>query len=286
MLDLARRLWSKERELRMIWEVAKRGKRSRLVGAAHFFPYHFRRSLRRLIGEAATVLLEGPLDAQAMRKVIESGRGEERLSLLDVLDAATVRRINSALGIPAPPLSSFQLYRELVLGDAPEPLAVELKGMKPWMAFLHLWNHIRAKDGWTYSIDLDAARIAAELGKPVALLETIEEQIEALNGIPLDRIVSFFRDVEWESYGRTYVRHYLEGDLESAMATARVFPTFCESIVDRRDPLLFERMSPFLEQGGALAFVGVLHCRGIIARLRARGFDVTGFPRTQLRGNP
>jgi uncharacterized protein YbaP (TraB family) len=283
MLTRVRQLFSKARDLRMGWAVTKRGRRSHLIGAAHFFPYHFRGALRHLIGEAATVLLEGPLDEQAMRKVIEAGRGEQRESLADALDAATVRRINSALGIPAPPLSSFQLYRELVLGDAPEPLAVELKGMKPWMAFLHLWNRYRTKDGWTYSMDLDAARIAAELGKDVRPLETIEEQIQALNGIPVERIVSFLANVDWENYGRTYARQYLEGDLESLMATACVFPTFCESIVDRRDPLLFERMIPFLERGSTIAFLGVLHCRGIIAMLRERGFDVTGFHRTEVR---
>lgn len=259
----------------MIWELHRRGRRSHLVGSVHFFPYHFRGSLRHHIGGAATVLLEGPLDEAAMRKVIESGRAEGRASLSDALDAATIRRINTALGVRAPLLSTFQLYRELLLGDAADHLGAELKGMKPWMAFLHLWNRYRAKDGWTYSMDLDAARIAAELNKEVHPLETIEEQIEALDGIPLDRIVSFLTNVEWKSYGRTYARRYLHGDLESLMATARVFPTFCESIVDRRDSVLFERMTPFLEQGGAVAFVGVLHCRGVTGLLRARGFEVT-----------
>ena len=284
MLSLARRLFSKERDLRMIWRVEKRGRRSHLVGAVHFFPYHFRGSLRRHIGAAATVLLEGPLDEGAMRKVIESGRGEQQASLSDALDAVTVRKINSAVGAAAAPLSSYQLWRELTLGDAADGLSLDLRGMKPWMAFLHIWNRYRAADGWTYSMDLDAARIAADLGKRAHPLETIEEQIEALNGIPVERILSFLRNVEWKGYGRTYSRHYLKGDLESVMETARVFPTFCESIVDRRDPILFERMNPFFEQGGAIAFIGVLHCRGVIALLRARGFEITpGFHRTGVR---
>lgn len=258
----------------MIWEVEKRGRRSHLIGSVHFFPYHFRGALRRYIGGAASVLLEGPLDEDAMRKVIDSGWSEERVSLSDALDAATIRKINSALRDPAPEISSYQLHREFVLSEAGISLSADLKGMKPWLAFLHIWNRYRATDGWTYSMDLDAARIAAELGKRVRPLETIVEQIEALDGIPLERIASFLTNVEWESYGRTYARHYLNGDLESLMKTARVFPTFCESIVDRRDPKLFERMSPFLEQGSAVAFVGVLHCRGVIALLRARGFAV------------
>ena len=43
------------------------GRRSMLIGAAHFFPRHFRRDLRRLIGAARVVLLEGPLDDAATR---------------------------------------------------------------------------------------------------------------------------------------------------------------------------------------------------------------------------
>ena len=40
----------------MVWEVERHGRRSTLVGAAHFFPRHFRRDLRRLIEDARLVL--------------------------------------------------------------------------------------------------------------------------------------------------------------------------------------------------------------------------------------
>ena len=66
-------LLSKERALRMAWEVERRGRRSILVGSAHFFPYHFRGWLRRHIDGARTIVLEGPLDADSMRAVRESG---------------------------------------------------------------------------------------------------------------------------------------------------------------------------------------------------------------------
>ncbi|HSA90087.1 MAG TPA: hypothetical protein VLF42_09345, partial [Burkholderiales bacterium] len=59
----------------MAWRVERHGRRSTLIGAAHFFPRHFRRGLRRLIGEASIVLLEGPLHEEATRKVLAAGRG-------------------------------------------------------------------------------------------------------------------------------------------------------------------------------------------------------------------
>ena len=41
------------------------------------------------------------------------------------------------------------------------------------------------------------------------------------------------------------------------------FPTYCESIIDKSDPMLYERMKPFLEKGNALAVVGITHIQGI-----------------------
>ena len=69
------------------------------------------------------------------------------------------------------------------------------------------------------------------------------------------------------------MQRYLAGDLEGLMAAAQAFPTYCEPIVERRDPELAARMLPGLEEGGAAVFVGVSHCRGVIAALRAKGFE-------------
>ena len=61
---------SKEKELKMVWEVTKANKKSFLVGTAHFFPYKFKTSLSRLIASAQVLLLEGPLDNKSMEKVV------------------------------------------------------------------------------------------------------------------------------------------------------------------------------------------------------------------------
>lgn len=273
-LTRVRRLLTKEREIRMIWEVEKGGRRSFLVGASHFFPYRFRDSLRRHISGAKTVLLEGPLDDNSMRKVVESGSREGCASLYDALDARTIHKITEAFAPPSPPLSAHQLYWDFFQDDPRDWLSADVRGLKPWMAFFHIWAHYRRRNGWTHTMDLDAAKIAANLEKDVHCLETIEEQIEALNRIPLDRIVGFLKNVDWNRYGKDYVRHYLDGNLEELMATASVFPTFCEPIIEDRDPLLYERMRIFFEQGDAIAFVGVTHCRGIVARLRAQTYAV------------
>ncbi len=124
-------------------------------------------------------------------------------------------------------------------------------------------------------MDVDAEQIARRLGKDGRHFETIAEQIEALSGIPLERIVSFLARGDWAGYCRQYVRRYLDGDLDGLVSAARAFPTFCESIVERRDPILAARMVPYLDAGAAVAFVGVIHCHGVIALLRDEGFTIT-----------
>jgi uncharacterized protein YbaP (TraB family) len=272
------RLLSKERDLRMIWEVEREGRRSRLVGTAHFFPYHFKGSLRRYIEQAEAVLLEGPLDEAAMKRTAERGAEEgEGSSLYDALDTETIRMLNEEMRTPSPALSSQKLYRDLLGADAEGPLSAAIKGLKPWMAFFHIWSQYLARRGWKYSTDLDALVIANELERDVRFLETIEEQIDALEKVPLERFVDFLKRLEREGYRRDYVRCYLRGDLEGLMAVAeaRGFPTFCEPIVGRRDPILWARMRPFFEKGNAIAFVGVVHCRGIKALLLREGYRMS-----------
>lgn len=269
------RLFSKERELKMVWEVGKPGRHSVLVGTAHFFPYRFQAALRGRISDADTVLLEGPLDEASRQKVIAAGSARRGASLYDALDAQTIRKIDHALAASSPSFGASPLYWAVLRAGAQDTLGGEIRRLEPWMAFFHIWTEYRRRDGWIYSVDLDAARIASEMNKNVQFLETIEEQIETLGLIPLDRMVSFLKNVDWETYRRDYVRHYLEGDLGALMDMAQAFPTFCEPVIQERDPILVERMIPFLERGNAIAFVGIMHCRGLIALLHARGYAVT-----------
>jgi pheromone shutdown protein TraB len=58
------------------------------------------------------------------------------------------------------------------------------------------------------------------------------------------------------------------------MAMAKEYPTYCASIIERRDQIFFSRMRGFFEQGRVIAFLGASHCRGIRARLVADGYTV------------
>lgn len=254
----------------MVWEVERRARRSRLVGAAHFFPRHFRRSLRRLVAPARIVVLEGPLDEAATRKVLEAGRGSGGGALYEAARDA----IRAKLGLVPAPLDVHQLLKDLLFGRQEQWLEQELRSLKPWAAFFAIWTRFREREGWTHTLDLDAARIAAALGKEILYLETIEEQIAALEAVPLERFAQFLSRRDWSAYCAAYERRYLAGELDALVAASQAFPTYCEPVIGRRDGVLAERMSAQLERGDACVVIGVAHCPGVLAALRAQGFSV------------
>lgn len=266
--------FSKERELKMVWEIQKGGKKSFLAGSAHFFPFGFKKSLTRYIADADAVLLEGPLDQGNMDRVVEQGaKGDGNHSLDGVLDVRTINEINK-LEYTIHTQSYFGTYM-MIFGQSPDKLYNRIKDKRPWMAFFEIWSYYREKNGWEYTMDRDALNIAKELGKDVHFLEKIEEQIDALNGIPLERIVNFLKKVErWDGYARRYVKYYLKGDMERLISFATEFPTYCESIIDKRDPILYERMKPYLGRGNTIVFVGITHIQGIRKMLIEDGYSV------------
>src|SRR5437870_13177846 len=101
----------------MVWGVERHSCRSTLVGAAHFFPRHFRRDLRRLTEDARLVLLEGPLDEAATRKVLEAGRGLGGGPLYNAARA----RIPAHLGLHSAPPQMPPIPPAPILGR-PAPL--------------------------------------------------------------------------------------------------------------------------------------------------------------------
>ncbi len=269
-------LLTTEKKLRMIWKIEKDKKVSYLVGAAHFFPYSFKKSLAQYIGNADRVLLEGPLDEANMNKVIEQGAGGDNNSSLDgLLDDNIINKINKLEYVINSP-SYFGTFMMTYGGQSRDDLLYnQIKDKRPWMAFFSIWFYYRARNGWKYTMDLDALNIAKEMGKGVHFLEKIEEQIKALNGIPVERIVNFLKRVnKWDMYGKRYVKHYLNGDLEGLLSGANYFPTYCESIIDKRDPVLYERMKPFLEKGDTVAVVGITHINGIRKMMLKDGYTV------------
>jgi uncharacterized protein YbaP (TraB family) len=266
---------TKEKNLTMMWEVTKGEHVSYLAGTVHFFPYSFRHSMKALMRQVDRVAVEGPLDKASMARVVEHGSTGDPRPLLECLDSVTTEKIERLMGCSG---KGSGVKSPLLILMNPKPrstLTERLHGLRPWMAFFQIWLQFIRQRGWTYSMDLDAYQIAGKLGKEIVFLESIEEQLEALDGIPLERIVSFLKGMDqWESHLEQHVSYYLRGDLDQWPFMTLGFPTRCASVLDKRDPILFQRILPLLKNGKSFILVGIPHVRAIKPLLINEGYEV------------
>jgi uncharacterized protein YbaP (TraB family) len=265
--------WWKRKRLRTIWRVEKNGKRSFLIGTAHFCPYSFRKLLTKLIQDSEIVLFEGPLDRESMERVTQYGRqGENTPSVYKAIDPGAAKEINRQLGAQVANRTMPSSYFQLIHPKASDYLRENTRGVRPWMAFLTVWSAIL---DWKYSMDMEAYCIAQKCGKKIQFLETIEDQLTALDGIPFERIVNYLNHVEkWKMHKDQFLKAFLNGEIEKFVSLTGEFPTRCESIIENRDPIFFRRMTPFFEGGKAVAFVGVGHIPGLIQMFHDGGYHL------------
>jgi uncharacterized protein YbaP (TraB family) len=141
------------------------------------------------------------------------------------------------------------------------------------MAFFTIWS---AFLNWKHSMDVEAFRIAQELGKKIEYLETIEDQLTALDGIPFGSIVNYLNHIEiWNVHKELFMKAFLEGDLQKFSSMTGEFPTRCESIIGKRDPIFFRGIKASFEKRQTTAFVGVGHIPGIRKMFLDEGYRVT-----------
>lgn len=258
----------------MLWELEKNGKKSWLGGTAHFFCHSFEFSFRKLFKKVDNVLFEGPLDEDFLGKVFEAGISD-KVNLLELLTPQELQRLEK---ITEGPKSA--LARCLGLASRKNVNARELlTSATPWRAFFSLWNAYLERLGWDESVDMEAWRIAREMDKNVIGMESLEEQLESLESLPVERVIRFFRDSgKWRSKARANRSAYLAGDLERMMGSSAEFPTRTEHIVGRRDQRFLERMLPWVEKGRTAVFVGSAHLVNLRFMLAENGFTVRQTP--------
>jgi uncharacterized protein YbaP (TraB family) len=262
-----------ERRIRTVWRIEKEGRTSALVGTAHFSPYRFKKPLTKLIHPSETILFEGPLDSESMAKVAEYGRhGENTPSVYEALDPEAIQEINRQFSVRIANQTISRSYLEFIRPANPNFLEVHTRGVRPWMAFLTIWSTLL---NWEYFMDMEAFAIAQKLGKKIRFLETIEDQLAALDGMPFERIVNYLNHAEkCKIHKDLFLKAFLKGEVEKFISLTGEFPTRCDSIIQKRDPIFFKRMKPFFDEGKAVAFVGVGHIPGMIQMFRDEGYKV------------
>lgn len=264
----------KKKPLKTVLKVEKGERSFLLVGTAHFFPYSFKKSFTKLIKPAQVILFEGPLDSESMNQIAEYGRkGEGTPSLYEALEREAIAEINRQI-------YSIMNKTSIHGGSSinlfyPRPsdfLRILLEGVRPWFGFFSVWSLLL---NWRYSMDMEAYQIAEKFKKRVIYLETIQEQLEALDGIPFERIVRFINHIgKWKEYQKGFLQTFLSGDLDSFVSFTEEFPTRCDSIVTRRDPIFFQKIKTISEKEKGVAFIGVIHLPGIKKMFLNEGYQV------------
>ena len=189
---------------------------------------------------------------------------------------------------------------ELVEGELDRrgiPLAL-VSRMKPWMiagmVALPDCETVNKKAGVAF-LDQKIAETATAEGKTLKGLESIGEQLEAMNSLPIEFHIKGL--VETIKLGdlmpdimATMTDLYLQGDIamflpvmtaaspEDLDDEAEAYAQFEDRIIRMRNHVMAERAAPILETGNAFIAVGALHLpgeEGLIALLREDGYEVS-----------
>jgi len=163
--------------------------------------------------------------------------------------------------------------------------------LKPWSVLLAL---LLPRERPVVILDYELYQIAQEQKKPVFALETVEEQIETFDAMPMDVQIGLLRSVvrhedEIPDMTKALIQAYLDRDLQRMWdINARVTgldpntedlnDVFLERVLYSRNARMTQTILPRLEDGGAFVAVGALHLygeRGILARLQQQGYRIT-----------
>lgn len=262
-----------QRPFAMFYEVKKNGKTSWLCGTAHFFLYSFENSFRKLFRSVDHVIFEGPLDDGFMAEVDKNGRSPEpgQPPLIELLTETELRRLERVVRGPEGTWARLLGLESARKADVREILST----MRPWCAFFSLWTAFLERQEWKSSVDMEAWRIARDMGKNVVGMENLEEQLASLNSVPVERVLAYFRNChEWKTYSRRNLKAYLAGDLEGMMGSSAEFPTRTGTVISLRDQRFRERMRPYLEEGRTAVFVGAAHLMNLRWMLAEDGFTL------------
>jgi len=212
-------------------------------------------------------------------EIVPDGAVSERLSRSMMFPAG--QRLSNVLDRPL----HEQVLEAVVHHGVPAEAAEQ---MKPW-ALVMILNMPKAETG--IFLDQMLHDIAVQQGKEVSAIETVDEQIEALDGISMPVQIELLRHTveqykEIPAFTEQLIGAWLQRDLNALQRLgdesneglpAEIDQLLQQRLVDVRNARMAERMVPLVQRGGAFVAVGALHLpgkQGLIALLRQHGFKV------------
>jgi len=227
--------------------------------------------LQPALKESDVFAMEVVLDDAAQIAISNASLFADDELLQDYIDDLQLSRINSIM---------YQYY-----GVDPN----EVNKMKPWAVMATLSSPPPQNNKTV--LDLEIRNLAREFGHKVVGLETIEEQIDALSGMPMsDQLWLLNKSInDFESSIRlweTMIENYLQRDLQALMLeqealmddTTEIDDRFMEKLVDQRNIKMTERLIALIQNGSVFAAIGALHLpgeKGVLHLLEKAGYQVS-----------
>ena len=162
--------------------------------------------------------------------------------------------------------------------------------LKPWVVFTTL---SLPKPQTGLFLDLVLQTNAAQQGKPVYGLESVDEQLSIFDGMALQDQVTLLKEAVENHAQLTHdlqqiIEHYLARDLagmerlsneeSSKLGDARLVEAINRRLIYDRNERMVERMTPRLKEGNAFIAIGSLHLpgeQGVLRLLQQRGYNVS-----------
>lgn len=263
-------------EYGLLWRVEGGGApASHVFGTVHLADPRVTRlppAVAQELDQARSVTLETGIDSTSVlglagRMVFTDGRDLAGVAGTELFGRAA--KLTEGLGLPEPVLRQF----------------------RPWAVAMLL--SVPPQDP-TNVLDFVLERRAADQGKPIHQLESLDEQISVLEGMSEEDQVALLKQAvdEYESMPRRLARlvdAYLARDLAglwrvsqegvgSGEGERRLNEVFTRRLLHERNARMAERAEPRLREGGAFIAVGALHLyggSGVLAQLEQRGWRVT-----------
>lgn len=195
-------------------------------------------------------------------------------------------------GRDLPGVAGEQLFNRAVPFLEARGVPKELARMfRPWAAMLMLATPQQQPEE---VLDLVLARTVTQRGIPIYFLETVEDQIAAMDGMSdTDQVALLQHTVETQrelpALTRRLVEAYLQRDLalmwrinemdvRDRSDLKPLNDIFVQRLLNDRNIRMVEHMQPQLKQGNAFIAVGALHLyggKGILSLLEREGWRVT-----------
>ena len=267
----------------VVWAADEKGILWRIDGAANQPSY-----LLGTIHSDDARVTNVPARIKQVFQQADSFSGEVKMDFPSLMQAsqATLLSDGQSLDQLIDPTLYKQTVQLLAAYGMPE---LVVQRMKPWAAAAAL-SLPRPQTG--IFLDMALYHQAAAAGKRMYGLETIAEQVGALETMSQELQITMLRDAvaqhhQLEQIIEQLINAYLRRDLKALESISnaamqngddRVAEMFNTEVVERRNYRMLERMQPRLREGNAFVAVGALHLpgdKGLLNLLRNKGYRVS-----------